>query len=180
VVGVVEDDDGLLSGVGAGDLDRVLDRLGAGVEESGALLVVAGSQSVQCLGYGDVAVVRRHHEARVGELRHLLSHGPDHPRSAVADRGDGDAGPEVDQMVAVHVDDDTAGGALGEDRHGRADACGDGCVLALHEVARARAGQFGDEPALLGDRNGGGVLGGGGVVGHGVLLETRLPPSLRA
>ena len=41
VVGVVEDDHGVAAGVDAGDLDGVLDRLGAGVEQRRLLRVVA-------------------------------------------------------------------------------------------------------------------------------------------
>jgi hypothetical protein len=36
----------------------------------------------------------------------VVLHGLDDPRVAVADTGDGDAGPEVDQLVAVGIDED--------------------------------------------------------------------------
>ncbi len=75
VVGVVEGDDRLPAGGVPGDLDRVLDRLGAGVEQRRALLVGARRQLVQLLGDRDVPLVRRDHEAGVGERRHLLLDG---------------------------------------------------------------------------------------------------------
>ena len=50
-----------------GDLHGVLHRLGAGVEQRRALLVVAGREPGQRLAHRDVALVRRDHEAGVGE-----------------------------------------------------------------------------------------------------------------
>ena len=72
MVAVVERDDGLPPGGRAGDLDGVLDGLGAGVEQRRALLVVAGRQRVELLADGDVALVRRDHEARVRERGDLV------------------------------------------------------------------------------------------------------------
>ena len=71
--------------MGAGDLDGVLDRLGAGVEQRGALVVVARGELVERLGDGDVALVRRDHEARVGERLDLGLDRVDDARRAVAD-----------------------------------------------------------------------------------------------
>ena len=85
-----------------------------------------------------VAVVRRDHEAGVGERLHLRGDGVDDPRVAVADRGHRDARAEVDQRVAVDVDDDAAAGGRGVDRHGRADRARDGRGLAGLQLARAR------------------------------------------
>ena len=86
VVGVVEGDDGLLVGVAAGDLDRVLDGLRTTVEQRTALLEVTGRQPVERLGNLDIGVVRRDHEAGVGELIELGLHRLDHARGTVADR----------------------------------------------------------------------------------------------
>ena len=74
VVGVVEDRHRVAAGRHAGDLDGVLDRLGAGVEERGLLGVLARGQLGELLADVDVAVVRRDHEAGVGEGGDLLLH----------------------------------------------------------------------------------------------------------
>ena len=58
----------------------------------------------------------------------------DDARVRVADAGHGDAGAEVDERVAVDVDEHAAAGRRGEDRHGRADAGGDGLRLALEQL----------------------------------------------
>ena len=79
VVGVVEDDDGLPAGGVPGDLDRVLHGLGAGVEQRRALVVRAGRQPAEFLADLDVALVRRDHEAGMGEPRHLLGDPRDLP-----------------------------------------------------------------------------------------------------
>ena len=97
VVGVVEDDDGVAAGVRASDLDGVLDRLGAGVEQHGLLGMVAGRQLGQQLADLDVRLVRGDHEAGVGELRDLLLHPADDLGRGVADAGHRDAGRHVDQ-----------------------------------------------------------------------------------
>ena len=72
VEAVVEGDDAAAPGGVAGHLDRVLDGLGAGVHEEGALLVVAGGQLVEPLAHLDVPEVRRDLEAGVGEGLDLL------------------------------------------------------------------------------------------------------------
>ena len=72
--------------------------------------MVARRQLGQLLADLDVALVRRDHEAGVRERRHLLLHARDDPRRGVADADDGDARAEVDQRVAVDVDEDAAAG----------------------------------------------------------------------
>ena len=165
VVRVVEDDDRGAAGVGAGDLDGVLHRLGAGVEQRRLLLVVAGGDPRQRLAHGDVALVGRDHEAGVREALDLLVHRGDDALGGVADVDHGDAGAEVDEGVAVDVDDDGAAGRLHEDRQGRADGAGDGRRAPLEQRARPRSGDLGDEPALLGQA---GPADGWGLA-HGVL-----------
>ena len=68
----VEDDDGRTPRVGAGELDRVLDRLGAGVEER--RLQRAGDRDAlrEPLGERDVRLVRDDREVGVGEAIELL------------------------------------------------------------------------------------------------------------
>ena len=116
VVGVVEHDDRVAAGVVAGDLDGVLHRLGPGVEQRRALLVGARGELGQLLADLDVLLVGRDHEAGVGEVGDLPLDRLDHARGGVADGGDGDAGAEVDELVAVDVDEDAAAGPLDVDR----------------------------------------------------------------
>ena len=78
VVGVLEDDDRVAAGGDAGDLHGVLDRLGAGVEQRRLLRVVTRRELGQLRAHVDVAVVRRDHEAGVGERGDLLLHAADH------------------------------------------------------------------------------------------------------
>ena len=160
MVAVVERDDGLPAGELAGDLDRVLDGLGAGVEQRALLLVVAGRDAVERLGDGDVRLVRRDHEARVGELGDLRLHGRDDAGVRVADGRDGDAGAEVDERVAVGIDDHASPGRDGRDGNRVADAGGDRGGLAGEKLLRTGARQLGDEAALLRER---GPAEGGGV-----------------
>ena len=121
VVGVAEHDDGGPAGRRAGDLDGVLDGLGAGGEQCRLLRVVAGGQAVQRSGDVDEALVLGDQEAGVGEALGLLADPAHYGGVGRADAGDSDAGGEVDDVVAVDVDEDAAAGALDEDRHGDAE-----------------------------------------------------------
>ncbi|GAA0963483.1 hypothetical protein GCM10009554_82940 [Kribbella koreensis] len=76
----------------------------------------------------------------------------DQGRSAVADGGDGDARAEVNQGVAVHVDDYTATCRGGVDGHDRPDALGYGGGLPALQVARARTGDGREQATFLGER----------------------------
>ena len=70
-----------------------------------------GVSAVELLAHGDVALVRRDHEAGVGERRDLLLHVARRRRRALLPTlVDGDAGAEVDERVAVGVDEDAAAG----------------------------------------------------------------------
>ena len=149
VVAVVERDDRLLLRELAGDLDGVLDGLGARVEQGALLRVVARGDAVERLGDGDVRLVRRDHEAGVGELGDLRLHGRDDLGVRVAERGHGDARAEVDERVAVGVDDDSAAGGDSLDRHGVTDAGGDGGGLAREQLLRAGPGDARDHAPLL-------------------------------
>ena len=131
VVAVLEHDDRLALGVGAGDLDRVLHGLGAGVEQRRALHVVTGGQLVEGLADRDVGLVRGDHEAGVGELGDLALHVLHDLRGRVAHGRHGDAGAHVDQGVAVHVHQHAAARGDDERRERSADAGGDGPGAAL-------------------------------------------------
>ena len=160
MVGVVEDDDGVAAGVPAGDLHGVLDGLGAGVEQRRALVVVAGGEPVERLAHLDVPLVRGHHEAGVGELGDLGLHPRDDLGGGVADVDDGDAGAEVDELVAVDVDEDAA--ARRSSRRPAAwcrRPAATAAVLRACSACERGPGQLGHEhPALL-DAAGGGAGG---------------------
>ena len=134
VVAVLEHHHGLTLGVGAGDLDGVLHSLGAGVEQCRALLVVAGGQAVECLTHLDVTLIRRDHEAGVGELGDLLLDGFDDGGRSIADIGHGNTGTHVDQRVSVDVDEDASASTLDIDGQGCPNTladCGDSTGLKL-------------------------------------------------
>ena len=125
VVGVVEDDDGVAAGGCAGDFDGVFYGFGAGVEEYGALVEVAGSELVEFFGDGYVAFVGCDHEAGVGEVGGCFTYGVYDFGGGGADGGDGDAGAEVGEGVAVDIDDDAAVGVRCVDGQGGGYAGGD-------------------------------------------------------
>ena len=150
VVGVVEDDDGRPAGRDAGDLHRVLDCLGSGVEKRRRLVVIAGGERVQLLADCDVRLVGRDHEAGVGERGNLLRHRRDDLGRGVANAGDGDPGAEVDEAVAVQVLDDRPGGARDVGRERGRDPGRDGAPAPGVEGARARTRQLGPDLATLG------------------------------
>jgi hypothetical protein len=128
---VVEDHHGVAAGGPAGDLDRVLHRLGAGVEQRRALVVIAGGEPVELLADLHVALVGGDHEAGVGERRDLLDDPVNDQFGAVADRGHRDPGAEVDQRVAVHVHHDPAARGGHEDRQHVAQPARDAALAAL-------------------------------------------------
>ena len=117
---VLEAEDRLPAREVAGDLHRVLHRLGAAVDEERALLVGAGREPVEPLGQLDVRLVGGDGEADVGEPVELGAHRLDHAGMAVAGVDDADAAAEVDEAVAVRVRQHGAFGVHHRDRrHGR-------------------------------------------------------------
>ena len=101
----VERDDALAPRVQARELDRVLDRLGAGVEERGARLAADRDERAEPLGELHVALVRHHGEIGVEEAIGLLGDRLDDARVVVPDVRHADAADEVDERVAVDVRD---------------------------------------------------------------------------
>ena len=156
MIAVLDDDNGLSTGVRAGDLDGVLDCLSTGVEQCRALLMVAGSHPVERLADLDVPGVGGDHEAGVRELRDLGLHGRHDLGVRVAHRGDGDPRPHVDQGVAVGVDEDATPGADDVDGECDADPVRHGSELAGLERLGPGPGDVGEETALLGQFGGGG------------------------
>jgi hypothetical protein len=155
---VVEDHHRVAAGGRPGDLHGVLDGLRARVEQRALLGVAPGRQLRERRADVDVPVVRRDHEAGVGERADLVPDVAHHGVGRVADRGHRDPGAEVDQRVAVDVDEDTAAGRDDEHRQHRADAVGDVGLLAVQAGQRLGTGDLGHEAAFLGK---------GRAAGHG-------------
>ena len=100
-----EGDDGRALGVGAGHLDRVFHRFGAGRQEEALLGEVARRHGVELFGQFHVGLIGQHLEAGVGEALELVRHGLDQCRVAVTGVEHRDAASEVDVSTAFHVPD---------------------------------------------------------------------------
>ena len=146
VEGALEDDDGGALRVRARELDRVLDRLRAGVEERRLRRAGERRDRDQALGERDVDLVRHDREVGVREARELLLRGLDELRVRVADVEAADAAGEVDERVAVDVGERRAAPLLDDDRDGDRERAGDHLVLALED--RLRAGPRNRRPEL--------------------------------
>ena len=125
------------AGVGARELDRVLDRLGARVEEGGLRRAVEGGQREQALGELGVDLVGDDSEVGVGEALELLLRRLDHLRMGVADVQAADAAREVDERVAVDVGDRGAARLRGHDRKGERKGRRDARRQPVEHLARA-------------------------------------------
>ena len=125
--------------------------------------MITRSQSIEGLADFDVAGVRRDHEAGVGEVSGLPLDALHHQGMGIAHGRDGDAGAQVDEGVAIDIDDHAPARTLGEDGHGPAHSSRNGGRATGHQLPRSRAGELGNQTALLGERGGGGQQG----VGHG-------------
>ena len=149
VICVIERHHGRFACVRPGDLDRVLDRFRAGVEQRRPLLARAGREPVELFGDRDVPLVRCDHEAGVGEPGRLISNRGDDGRRRVSDGGHRDARTQIDEPITVDVFDDAAEGPRRVHGHGVADPTGDGGALPVDQCLRQRAGYLGGEVAAL-------------------------------
>ena len=123
-----EGDDALSARVGAGDLDGVLDRLGARGEEQRLRRSRERRHRVQPLAHGDIGLVGHDLEGGVGVAVELLPHGGDHARVAMAGVHHGDAAGEIDVASAVGVPERRVLGTIRKDGEGARDPAGDGGV----------------------------------------------------
>ncbi len=123
--------------VRARELDRVLDRFRAGVEERRLRGAGERRDREQPLGERDVHLVRDDREVGVEEARGLLLHGLDDVRMRVADVQAADAAGEVEERVAVDVGQRRAPRALGDDdRQVHRERIGDDALLPLEDRLR--------------------------------------------
>ena len=143
VEGAVEADHGRAAGGQLRDLDRVLDRLGAGVEERGLLGAGDGRPFEQPLGQLDVGLVRHHREVGVQEAVDLGVQRGRHRLVGVPHVQAADAAGPVQEGVAVHVGDGDAVSVVDHDRQVDALRIGDHALLARQDLRRTRSRQLG-------------------------------------
>ena len=130
VIGVVERHHRLLAGVRAGDLDRRSRPLpnpelnsAERFSKSPGVRRLSASATATYSSYG---VIMKQVWVKSATC---VAHRVDDARRRVADGGDGDAGSQVDEAVAVDVFDDAAAGPRGVHRHGVADAADTAAIL---------------------------------------------------
>ena len=131
--------------VRARELDGVLDRFRAGVEERRLRRAAERRDGEQPLGERDVDLVRNDREVGVEEARGLLLHGLDDVRMRVADVQAADAAGEVEERVAVDVGQQCAASLCCDDRQEERKRVGDDALLPRDEFTRARAGDLGPQ-----------------------------------
>ena len=137
--GTLECDHAVSSRVEPGELDRVLDRLGARVEERTPGRSRDRDERSEPLGQLDVTLVRNHGEIGVKKSRGLFRDRLDDARVVVPDVRDSHATDEVDERVAVHIRDGRAEGFSGDDRPVHDEGACNGVPFPLEDLASARA-----------------------------------------
>ena len=144
---VVEDEHRGAAGGGARDLDRVLDRLGAGVDEQ-ALLLGAGArrQLAEPPADLDVRLVEADHHALVQVAVDLLVDRGDHRRRAVPEVLAADAAGEVDVGAPVDVLELRALGARDDERRRRHAARDPAAALVRDACGLGPGGELRHEP----------------------------------
>ena len=135
VEGAEEGDDVLAAGVVASQLQRALDGFCAGVAVVEAMRPRHGCDGGQPFRQRDHALVVEVGAGHVDQLGRLLLDGLDYFRMTVAGGGDGDAGGEVEELVAVHVFDPGAAAALGYQRIAARVGRGNPAIIRFHDGA---------------------------------------------
>ena len=167
VVGALEHDQRLPPGVGAGELDRRLDRLGAAAEQHALLRKVARCHGVEQFADGHVGFVGGDDRTDVDQPLRLLGDRRDHLGGRMTDGQGPDAARKIEQGVAVCVGHRrAAAGNHGELRQVGC-AAGDRRFAARDELAALRAGDFGQQAdcwhAELSFQKGSARVGAGGM-----------------
>ena len=150
--GALEGDHGLAAGGVAGNLDGVLDRLGARVEERDLLGPRDRRALDQPLGQLDVGLVRQDREIGVEEAVDLRVERRRDARVRVADVQAADTAGPVEERVTVDVRDRAARASIDHDRSDERLRGGDDALLARHDGARIRPRDLGaklDGPAHI-------------------------------
>ena len=130
----VEDDDARAAGRGTRDLDGVLDRLRARVQEDRLRRRLAGPELVELLGDRDVRLVGADHEALVQEAVDLLVDRPHDGRVPVAEVLAGDAAAEVEVLATLGVPDARAPGPRDDEVSARDAARHEALARVLHAI----------------------------------------------
>ena len=149
----LEGDHARATGVQPGELDRVLDRLGARVEERGPGRAGNRDERAQALRELDVGLVGDDRVVGVKEALGLVDDRLDDRRMGVTGVDDADAAGEVDEDVPVDVRDRRVLGGGGKDREVRAQRRCDRPRLTLEEAPRLGAGHLGLDPDRSRDRH---------------------------
>ena len=163
VEAALEGDDPGPMGVVAGELDRALDRLRAGVGQEDACLLLEWRDRRQALHELQVARLEEIGGGDVDQPIRLLLDRLHHRRMRMAGRADGDAGGEVKEDVAVDIGHRHAGSRFRHEGIGAGKRRARDRLVARDQRAGLRAGQLGDDPRgarLPGSRNRRGRLGG--------------------
>ena len=140
----VEADDGRPPGERPRELDRVLHRFGARVEER-HLAVPAAAQPHQALRQLHVGLVRDHREVGVREPLRLPPDGLHHPGVRVADQLAPQAAREVQHGVAVHVGEGGTRRAIDHDRRMQVERIGHHSFLTGQDLAGPGARDLGGQ-----------------------------------
>ena len=157
-----EGDHVLPLGVIARQLQRALDRFGAGVAVVNAMRPGHRRNLRQARGQRDHALVVKIRARHVDQFGRLLLNGGDHVGMAMAGRSHGDAGGKIEELVAVNVGNDDAASALGDQRIRAGVGRRNVFLIALEHALRVGPGQGGLD---LGSDCGLGH----GCCGHGIL-----------
>src|SRR5260370_37168936 len=129
--------------VGAGDLDGVLDGLGAGVQKDGFLRKIAGRQRVQFFRHGNVAFVGSDGETEMQVLLELFPDRGEHAGRTVADIEATDASGEIEIAITIDILDGGAVSSCGEDRRGIRSTAWNASLAAGHQRAALAGGYLG-------------------------------------
>src|ERR1700687_3691609 len=129
-------------GISPRDLDRVLHRFRAGIEDDRFLGSLSGGKRVQFFRQRDIAFVRSHREAEVQVLLELFPQCRHHARRAVADVETTNPAGKIEIAIAVHILERRA--FRGRHENGRAVVrpAGHRRFPPGHQGPRARSGNF--------------------------------------
>ena len=146
VEGAEEADDVLAAGVVAGELHGALDGFGAGVAVVEPVRAGHGRDGGEALGEGGHVFVVEVGAGHVDQLGGLILDGLDDFGVAVAGGGDGDAGGEVEELVAVDVGDADAATGFGDQGIAAGVAGRDETIIGLDDFLGVGARERGLDP----------------------------------